>query len=474
VSHTLIDWSLCFIAVALTASLMALQTRTDEPSQPSTLAARTLELPARLYDAQEHWSPKLKEQIGLLGQKDKTPADILDETHKTIREEFHDSWRMRLVAAAMAISYELNDRLPKLLPETPPEKEKKTFLEIKEELTRLSQGRPAQDISTLTKALEDLGSSRWLSDRVKARHLILSEKKELAEATLRDASDNSASYIIFLGLIGLISIGLAFLGLISLAVFPSILKRLSLKGPVGIAHNGSPFDQRKTTRVMACWFIGFILIQFAVSALFSGLGRSHAAISLNILTSVILQGAMMLLLLQHVGRKSDEERPLNTVLGLKLSLYRGRKKEILFWTIGGAAFTTFCAFVVSILNGLIFDSSSGSQSTVELFARAEGFGTMAMLVAAVAIFAPLFEEIVFRGFLFRNLRDYLGTTGAVLLSALLFGLAHMDLQNLIPLTTIGICLALLYEYSGSLLVPILVHAIWNAMTVLRIGVFVGG
>ena len=96
-----------------------------------------------------------------------------------------------------------------------------------------------------------------------------------------------------------------------------------------------------------------------------------------------------------------------------------------------------------------------------------------VLVTAYSVFAPLFEEILFRGFLYRNMRDRVGPMVALIGSSLLFAVAHLDAQNMIPLFGIGLSLGILYEKTGSLLVPICVHGLWNGFTVIKVLSFVG-
>ncbi|MFN9952681.1 MAG: lysostaphin resistance A-like protein, partial [bacterium] len=57
--------------------------------------------------------------------------------------------------------------------------------------------------------------------------------------------------------------------------------------------------------------------------------------------------------------------------------------------------------------------------------------------------APLFEETLFRGLLLPVLGRHLGGMGAVLVSALMFALAHLSLGELVPLSVLGIGLGLL-------------------------------
>jgi membrane protease YdiL (CAAX protease family) len=91
------------------------------------------------------------------------------------------------------------------------------------------------------------------------------------------------------------------------------------------------------------------------------------------------------------------------------------------------------------------------------------------------IFAPVGEEIFFRGIIQTGLhRLWLPRWGsmrhrwiAIVLTALLFGLMHFSVYHHIPaLIALGIILGYVYERTGSLLVPIMLHMLFNGKTLL--------
>jgi uncharacterized protein len=94
---------------------------------------------------------------------------------------------------------------------------------------------------------------------------------------------------------------------------------------------------------------------------------------------------------------------------------------------------------------------------------------LALLVAVVM--APLVEEVLFRGVLFQALRRRLGLWPGALLSSLVFTLIHVEIVFSQPvalagLFSLGVFLAWAFHRTGSLLVPILGHAVFNGVSVL--------
>lgn len=85
------------------------------------------------------------------------------------------------------------------------------------------------------------------------------------------------------------------------------------------------------------------------------------------------------------------------------------------------------------------------------------------LFFAIVVGAPLVEELLFRGVVYQTLRGYVGVWPAVLLSALLFAAAHGEPHQILRLTVMGMVLAYSYERSGTLLVPMGIHAVQNSV-----------
>jgi membrane protease YdiL (CAAX protease family) len=85
------------------------------------------------------------------------------------------------------------------------------------------------------------------------------------------------------------------------------------------------------------------------------------------------------------------------------------------------------------------------------------------MMATVTIAAPVGEEIFFRGFLLPGLRKSWGIWAAVILSGALFSAIHLDPVGFLGLMEIGILLAALRIWTGSLWGSILGHALNNGV-----------
>ncbi len=85
------------------------------------------------------------------------------------------------------------------------------------------------------------------------------------------------------------------------------------------------------------------------------------------------------------------------------------------------------------------------------------------MTITVVIAAPLGEELFFRGFAFPALRKSWGLVAAVLVSGALFSILHMDPVGFLGLMEIGVSLAALRWWSGSLWAAVLGHAVNNGI-----------
>tara|TARA_B100001250_G_scaffold362343_1_gene340982 strand:+ start:756 stop:1706 length:951 start_codon:yes stop_codon:yes gene_type:complete len=96
-------------------------------------------------------------------------------------------------------------------------------------------------------------------------------------------------------------------------------------------------------------------------------------------------------------------------------------------------------------------------------------GNPILLILAIGIVGPIFEEIFFRGFLFKHLEIKWGGVMAVLFTSIIFTIVHLQ-YNLVILGLVLFPMAILLGYARlktkSLMPPIIIHCINNIITVL--------
>lgn len=104
------------------------------------------------------------------------------------------------------------------------------------------------------------------------------------------------------------------------------------------------------------------------------------------------------------------------------------------------------------------------QETVKAF-ESGGIGFKILVIIAAVVIAPLAEETLFRGFVYGVLKRYTDAPFAALASSLMFAIIHLHVGSLLPLWMLAVLFCLAYEITGCLLVPMLLHAIFNAMSI---------
>ncbi|MDP8262185.1 MAG: CPBP family intramembrane metalloprotease [Candidatus Ancaeobacter aquaticus] len=122
--------------------------------------------------------------------------------------------------------------------------------------------------------------------------------------------------------------------------------------------------------------------------------------------------------------------------------------------------------VVSYVICGYFGISPQPHELVKIFSVEKSAYKIIYLVLVATVFAPLYEEIVFRGFIYTVLRKYLGVTQSLCMSAIIFGAIHFNMSQFIPVMGLGIILAYLYERTGTLIAPIVFHMLNNTVAIL--------
>ncbi len=115
-----------------------------------------------------------------------------------------------------------------------------------------------------------------------------------------------------------------------------------------------------------------------------------------------------------------------------------------------------------IIIGNLSDMSESYQATMEAFYSSP----LAVQLLVLGILVPLNEELIFRGLLFKRLREKGTYMQAALYSALVFGLMHMNLVQMIYGFILGMMLTYLYEKYGSVKAPAAAHMAMNILSVL--------
>jgi uncharacterized protein len=108
------------------------------------------------------------------------------------------------------------------------------------------------------------------------------------------------------------------------------------------------------------------------------------------------------------------------------------------------------------------------QDAVSLFLDVEQPAARIGLIILAVVVAPIVEELVFRAGIYRYLKGHLPRWLAIGVSSLLFGVVHGNIHGLPGLVAVGVMLAIAYEATANIRVPIIFHACFNLNSIVFI------
>ena len=115
-------------------------------------------------------------------------------------------------------------------------------------------------------------------------------------------------------------------------------------------------------------------------------------------------------------------------------------------------------FVLTKLQG-----KAAIQPTMQILAGTDNFTQRVIFGFAAILLAPLIEEILFRGILYRTGQQMGYPRLALYGTSFVFAAIHGSLMTMLPLTVLAIILAKLYDHTNRLIAPILAHSLFNAV-----------
>ena len=140
--------------------------------------------------------------------------------------------------------------------------------------------------------------------------------------------------------------------------------------------------------------------------------------------------------------------------------------KILIWGLGAMVPVYIFLGLGSFIIRLIIPSKEKvpeMQEIVQTMISSHDITVLIALLFSAIIVAPIVEEIIFRGYIYPVLKKYSHRLFAGFMTSLLFAVVHGNVAGLIPLLLLAIILTLSYELTGSILVPVLIHALFNGI-----------
>lgn len=264
----------------------------------------------------------------------------------------------------------------------------------------------------------------------------------------------------------------------------------SARGEAGEADDGGPAGSRAgpravpwglnvTATVMAVWLLGFwaaayLGVPFILELL--GLDPAGGGSRVQAFKHLLLDVAQLLITLGLLRRSLAGYHPRS-----RYQLFAVRWRPVRAWALPLAAgVATFPLIdwvhrqMVALLAageaaaGQALQGGGAAQGTMEQILAAQDWAAHGMWFAVLAVCAPVWEEVMFRGFLLPSLAKYLPQWAAVAATAALFGLVHFTREGFLPLLLLGCVFGLVYVRTRNLVAPVLLHSAWNVMLLVQI------
>lgn len=233
----------------------------------------------------------------------------------------------------------------------------------------------------------------------------------------------------------------------------------------GATTSGHPIRPVTLFEVFGCvsgFAIGFVFLIFALGAinpedLAKALEHRPEAAWTNL---AMTAASFMVLLIAVAVAMSARGRDAFAALGFV------RFAPVWWWRAPALALSAHAlALAVAYLAGWGFGRDADFTVVRFMAGVTTTVGTTAGAVAVIGVFAPLAEEVAFRGFLWSFLHARTGLIATAVATTALFAGAHIEPAHILVVVPAGIAFALIRERAGSIWPCVIGHASINSVAV---------
>ena len=140
---------------------------------------------------------------------------------------------------------------------------------------------------------------------------------------------------------------------------------------------------------------------------------------------------------------------------------------------------TFILLIVSIFTSLIVSTVFGPDQSINQQGIDSAIGSEPLqMFFAIVIFAPIVEELLFRGCFYRSFSSKMPIHVAAIISAILFGMIHIlegiitmnfrDMAFILVYGSMGLVFVKVYDETQSIVPCIIVHSLYNVISFLMV------
>lgn len=237
----------------------------------------------------------------------------------------------------------------------------------------------------------------------------------------------------------------------------------------------APWGLGTVITVMTCWIIGFwisayTIVPAAMRAIQEHIGTYYllSSSSVHALRHLLLDISQLAFIWVLFSRALKD---FSTKGFFRVSVTRAKD----WMPIVLMGFSLF-PLIDWLHSQMIVLVSSGSMNAAATSASASMFGgesvvTKVLWFTVLGLIAPVWEEIMFRGFLLPSLARLSSPRIALLCTSVLFALVHFTKEGFVPLLILGVIFGVSYCATSNLLPAMLLHSLWNMCLLYKVATF---
>jgi membrane protease YdiL (CAAX protease family) len=241
--------------------------------------------------------------------------------------------------------------------------------------------------------------------------------------------------------------------LASLYVYTSLVHQISVQTSDTVGADAPARRFGLPEAILAALLILFLLLNVGASISRPSIQFSAQSLVANLLFTVFV--VLVVVTFLHLR-------------GFEIGALGGFLKVSFIRVLSTGAILLFFAYPLvlscDVITQRLFGGGSSRQSIVEFFSGSRTIEQRIVIIIFAVAIAPMVEEFLFRFFIYGVLKRYFGWVLGVIFSALLFAAAHAHFPSFVPLFVLGSCFAIAYEWSGSILVSMAMHSLFNSVT----------
>ena len=206
-------------------------------------------------------------------------------------------------------------------------------------------------------------------------------------------------------------------------------------------------------------FLAFVIVDILfVTAIYAVLLSGGSVPELDFAQNILLSESIVLLPILFMALIQKEK-------GTKINDFLGFHKIRFTTILLVILYTILCIPLANFMNAvsMLFVDNVVGQVAGEVADM-----PFWLMFLTMAMFGPMCEELAFRGVIYHGYRRSRNLVGAVIMSALAFGIMHMNFNQLGYAFALGVMMALLMEATGSIWATFIMHMVFNGQSVVTL------